>query len=176
MKAEAGDGWSNWDEDPAAPADRTVRVPPIDLPDGSVDEIYCGHLLEHFEPDEADALLRECSRVLVPGGRLGVVVPDTRAILWHYLTETHERVEVPEGRSWELDDLDAVCGVFLFSTCQPSRHRWAYDERTLDRALRRAGFLVGERIHPRRDPRHSVGAWWNLGFDAWKPTDRGGAG
>ena len=163
------DSWSNWDEDPETPADRHLHVPPIPLEDDSVTEIYCGHLLEHLEPREAHHLLQECLRVLVPGGRLGVVVPDTRAILEHYLRKDGERVEVPQGQWWELDDLDDVCAVFLYSTIQPSRHKWSYDGRTLTRALERAGFGIREMIDRWRDPRASTHNWYSLGIDAYKP-------
>ena len=168
-------GFENWDEDPETPADRHFHVPPIPLEDGTVEEIYAGHLLEHFEPDEADALLKECRRVLVPGGRLGVVVPDTRAVLARYLEQRHELVEVPQGQFWNLDDLDAVCAVFLYSTVQRSRHKWAYDGATLRRALVRNGFLLGGPIDPLNDPRLGTGRWWQFGIDATKPEVMGAA-
>jgi predicted SAM-dependent methyltransferase len=165
--------WENWDADLAVavrhPSVGHVPVPPIPLDDDSVEEIYCGHLLEHFEPAEADDLLRECRRVLVPGGRLGVVVPDTRRVLEHYLRQDGTVVEVPARVDWHLNDLDAVNAVFLYSTLQKSRHRWSYDRATLCHTLERAGFRLGSSIDPFHDPRHSCGAWWNLGQDAFKP-------
>jgi len=166
-------GWENWDEDPLTPADKHLRVPPIPLPDGSVAEIYMGHLLEHLEPVEADALLRECYRVLQPGATLGVVVPDTRWVLEQYLRQSGTRVEVPQGVFWELDDLDAVCAVFLYSTLQESRHRWAYDETTLRRALTRAGFRWVRAIDRWNDPRASSHNSWSLGWDCVKPGGPG---
>ena len=161
-------GYENWDEDPETPADRHYHVPPIPLADGSVEEVYMGHLLEHFEPEEADGLLSECRRVLVPGGRLGVVVPDTRAVLARYLEQRHEVAEWPQGVYRNLDDLDEVCALFLYSTVQRSRHRWAYDGATLRRALVRNGFLLTGEIRP-DDPRKSVHSWWDMGVDAVKP-------
>jgi predicted SAM-dependent methyltransferase len=161
-------GFVNIDEDELAQPDWLVRVPPIPAPDATADEIYCGHLLEHFEPDEADELLSECRRVLVPGGRLGVVVPDSRAVLARYLEQRHEVVEVPEGVYWNLDDLDSVCSVFLYSTVQRSRHKWAYDGATLRRALVRNGFRLEGEI-ARDDPRLSVPSWWDMGIQATKP-------
>jgi predicted SAM-dependent methyltransferase len=164
-----GQGWVNVDEDPETPADRHYHVPPIPYQDGAVAEIFAGHLLEHFEPQEADRFLQDCRRVLEPGGRLGVVVPDTRAVLARYLEQRHTWVEVPAGQQWNLDDLDAVCAAFLFSTIQPSRHKWAYDGATLRRALVRNGFLLGGPI-PDGDPRIAVPAWWNLSVQATRPV------
>jgi predicted SAM-dependent methyltransferase len=169
------EGWIDVDEDPAVHADWQVHVPPINLQDGEVDEIYCGHLLEHFDPTGAAALLAECYRVLVPGGRLGVVVPDTREVLRRYLDRGHAWVEVPQGQHWNLDDLDSVCAVFLYSTIQRSRHQWSYDAASLRRALERAGFVVTGEIHPYDDPRISVGAFYNLGLDSRKPVGEGAA-
>jgi predicted SAM-dependent methyltransferase len=162
-------GWENWDEDTRLPNVGHVRVPPIPLDDETVEEVYLGHLLEHFEPVEAAELLHECKRVLVPGGRLGVVVPDTKRVLEHYLRQNGAMVEVPQGRHWRLNDLDAVNAVFLYSTIQGSRHRWSYDRETLCRTLERAGFRLGACIDPYTDPRLSTPQWYNLGVDGFKP-------
>lgn len=162
-------GFESWDADPDVACDRHQRVPPIPLPEASVDEIYMGHLLEHFDPEAIGRLLRECRRVLVPGGRLGVVVPDTRKVLEHYLRQDGATVEVPQGVHWRLNDLDSVCAVFLYSTIQQSHHRWSYDRATLCRVLERAGFRLGASIDPYSDPRLSTPQWYNLGQDAFKP-------
>lgn len=49
---------------------------PLDYPDGSVDEIRCVHMLEHLSFGEAHDALAEWHRVLKPGGRLRISVPD----------------------------------------------------------------------------------------------------
>jgi predicted SAM-dependent methyltransferase len=46
------------------------------FPDGSFDFIYSEHFFEHLFADEAVALLRECHRLLKPGGVIRTVVPD----------------------------------------------------------------------------------------------------
>lgn len=53
----------HWDSD----------VDPIPFRDGSIDSIYAIHILEHVK--DPVGLLRECQRVLKPGGRLNVGVP-----------------------------------------------------------------------------------------------------
>ena len=46
------------------------------FPDGSVDEIYASHILEHFSHTNTEAVLREWGRALGPQGILYVGVPD----------------------------------------------------------------------------------------------------
>jgi len=52
--------------------------------DASVDFIYCSRVLEHLEEWEAVELLRECRRVLRPGGVLRLVVPDLLKMVKNY--------------------------------------------------------------------------------------------
>jgi predicted SAM-dependent methyltransferase len=48
----------------------------IPFPAGSFDLVYHSHVLEHFDLPGARSLLRECHRVLAPGGMIRVSVPD----------------------------------------------------------------------------------------------------
>lgn len=57
----------------------------LPFPDESFDAVYGSHVLEHLEPDAAMQLLRECHRVLRPGGIVRIVVPDLEAIARRYL-------------------------------------------------------------------------------------------
>ena len=54
-------GWTNLDADPAATADLYAMVPPIPFYDGSLDEIFIGHCLEHFTPETAAAQIGRAS-------------------------------------------------------------------------------------------------------------------
>ena len=161
-------GFVNLDQDPACAPDLVATVPPLPFPDGAAAEVWLCHVLEHYDYAGGQALLADCARVLAPGGQLGVVVPDTRAILQHWLAADGARAEFPEGHWWMLDDLDDVCGLFLYSTCQPSRHQWSYDAGTLRRALTRAGFRVTGEIDRYADPRLGTGQWFQCGWAAVK--------
>jgi predicted SAM-dependent methyltransferase len=44
--------------------------------DGSVEELYASHVLEHVPYAELPRTLREWHRVLVPGGKVMIAVPD----------------------------------------------------------------------------------------------------
>lgn len=52
---------------------------PLPFADGTVDAVYSSHFLEHIYLKEAEAILRECHRVLRPGGVLRLALPDGEA-------------------------------------------------------------------------------------------------
>lgn len=161
--------WINLDANPAMRADIHATVPPIPFEDEELDEIYAGHMLEHLDSKTARVFLSECYRCLKHGGRLGLVVPDTREIMRRWLNGAIDCVEFPENEYWAIDDLDAVCALFLYSTAQSSPHKWSYDSTTLARIMREAGFVDLCVIDRYRDPRISVGAWYQCGWDGAKP-------
>jgi predicted SAM-dependent methyltransferase len=152
--------------------DLVASVPPIPYPDDAVDEICAIHFLEHLDQPTGMEFLRECCRVLKPGGTVGIVVPDTRLIVTEYLKNTGLAVEEPNsgGRMRLMRDLDDVCAMFIFSTVQESHHQWAYDEHTLQRAMSRAGFGEFEEIDRFTDPRLGSGQWYQGGWSAKKPV------
>ncbi|MEM9693217.1 MAG: methyltransferase domain-containing protein [Myxococcota bacterium] len=57
----------------------------IPLPDQSCDAAYSSHMLEHLSRADAGAFLRECHRILKPGGVLRLVVPDLEQICREYI-------------------------------------------------------------------------------------------
>jgi hypothetical protein len=63
------------------PIDRKLGTEayPLQYADESVDEIRASHILEHFSFADAQAALREWTRVLKPGGRIRIAVPDLNA-------------------------------------------------------------------------------------------------
>ncbi len=165
-------GYVNIDSDPEVQPDLVATLPPLPYSDEEVDEVYAGHFLEHLGYEDGKTFLKECYRVLKPGGKLGVVVPDTREIVAHWLGGLSDIVEVPRGYFWPLADLDAVCHVFLYSDIQGSGHKWAYDKFTLQRAMQRAGFEEFREINRHFDPRLGGPAWYQCGWDSYKPRKR----
>ncbi len=160
----------NIDEDPAKPAELHCHVPPLPFDDASMDLVWSCHFLEHLEWGEAELFLQDAFRVLAPGGRCGIVVPDTREVMRRWLEGTIDAVEYPQGVWHQVADLDAVCALFLYSTVQASPHRWAYDLDTLARALTRAGFVELHEIDRYRDPRLGSGQWFQCGLEGSKPA------
>jgi len=58
---------------------------PFPWRDGSVDVIYTSNAIEHLKKRDGENCLRECARVLRPGGILRVVVPNLRGYVREYM-------------------------------------------------------------------------------------------
>ena len=158
----------NIDADPTKPADLHVAVPPLPFEDASLDTVWGYHFLEHLTFEDARVFMAESYRALAPGGKLGLVVPDTREIMRRWFEGSIDAVEYPVGVWHSVADLDAVCSLFLYSTIQESPHQWAYDEQTLGRLFVEAGFGDLKRIDRYRDPRIAKGAWYQFGIEGVK--------
>lgn len=79
-------GWVNIDfhsEHPEVQRVNLLRRLPFE--DGTFAAVYSSHVLEHFAPATAEALLRECHRVLKPGGILRTVLPDLETACREYV-------------------------------------------------------------------------------------------
>ena len=78
--------WVNLDITPAGSGvrqhDLRTRLP---FKEGEFEAVYHSHVLEHLPHSQALPFLRECHRVLAPGGILRVVVPDLEMIARLYL-------------------------------------------------------------------------------------------
>jgi predicted SAM-dependent methyltransferase len=68
-------GYLALDANLAMQPDLCARVPPIPLADESVEAIYCSHMLEHLDSDQASALIAEMWRVMLPGAVARIIVP-----------------------------------------------------------------------------------------------------
>jgi len=76
------DGWLNTDVVPnhgsVVYLDATRRFP---FDDDTFDYIMSEHMIEHVEYQAAQIMLRECARVLKPGGRVRFATPDLQVLL-----------------------------------------------------------------------------------------------
>jgi predicted SAM-dependent methyltransferase len=103
----------------------------------SVDAIAAEHLFEHLTFDQGVALMRECLRVLAPGGVLRISVPDLERYVASYLGQDDLIDQVRPGRRTRALALGEV--FFLYG------HQCMYDFETLERACTEAGFATVER-------------------------------
>jgi hypothetical protein len=86
--------WINLDASPVSPeviaCDITGGLP---FDDASFDAVYGSHVLEHLEPEVALGVLRDCHRILKPGGILRIAVPDLEAIARLYVSSLESAIE-----------------------------------------------------------------------------------
>jgi len=151
------EGWLNTDlHDYGRPAELVyldVRKP-FPLPDASFDFVYSEHMLEHLTYDEGHRCLRECLRVLRPGGTIRIATPSLERIAGLYDGGDLEARYV----RWAVETLDPevdapLPGVVVNNFFHSWGHRFIYDPQTLRHALRQAGFVdieerpVGELEH-----------------------------
>jgi predicted SAM-dependent methyltransferase len=78
--------WINLDVVPAHPSVHPLDLrQPFPIPDSTCDAVYHSHVLEHFSKSGAPLFLRECFRILKPGGIIRIAVPDLEQIARLYL-------------------------------------------------------------------------------------------
>lgn len=164
---------------------------PLPFPEGCVGYIYVEHFFEHLKypgttdsngwtledaacPSEALSFLRECFRVLIPGGTLDIVVPDAEMIVTEYVHR--HRDGFPAYPWWGPSWCDTPMHVVNYVFRQGHEHQYAYDGETLARLLETTGFTEVARrdFDPEMDaPNHQIGSLCMLarkpGADAHSP-------
>jgi SAM-dependent methyltransferase len=100
----------------------------LPLPAESVAEIFCSHALEHMGYAEHGPALREWLRVLQPGGKLTVVVPnmDYVATVWLHGGDRHYAEQI----------------MFGGQTREGDYHLSGFRPADIEAALTSAGFTV----------------------------------
>jgi glycosyltransferase involved in cell wall biosynthesis/predicted SAM-dependent methyltransferase len=151
-------GWLNTDLHPDIYPDRRDEIFFLDatrrfpIPDASFDYVFSEHQIEHVAEKEARQMLRECFRVVVPGGRIRIATPDLAAIValyeepfdpvkQHYVTWVSTKLDA------QLRTEAARCYVVnqMFTAYG---HRFVYDEAALRALLEDAGFTDVTRHAP----------------------------
>lgn len=69
----------------------------VPLDDDSCDAVFNSALLEHFRPEDAGKFVRECHRILRPGGILRIGVPDLENLARLYLHQLERAVAGQRG-------------------------------------------------------------------------------
>jgi predicted SAM-dependent methyltransferase len=151
----------DWPENTRS-VDLTKAIPE---PDDAAEAIFSSHMLEHVRPEQAEFILRECFRVLRPGGVIRIAVPDLRRAAERYLDGDAEFFRGADGRP--------MADLFVESLHLRTRpkgnaierllrrvlrtdeggHRWMYDGDSMSRRLGDAGFR-DIRIRRFRDSSH----------------------
>ena len=135
-----------------------IRSMPM-FEDNSAEYIVLHHCLEHVGLGELDDGIRECYRILTPGGSLIVTVPDLSELTKAWLRGT-------------IDDYTFCVNLYgAYMGDESDRHRWAYTGKTLAEALRKAeeGWSEIKSFDWRPIEQSSIAKdFWILGVEAVK--------
>lgn len=120
---------------------------PMPFPAGRFTAVYSSHTVEHLYRAQAGQLVRECFRVLQPGGVCRLVLPDLQAAVRRYLARLEGSAGGEAG--------DQFMEELLMHPASPPRgplgwyhrvlafhqHKWMYDAASLRQMFTEAGFV-----------------------------------
>lgn len=182
------DGWLSTDIAPRSDAviflDATERFP---FDDGVFDYVYGEHMIGQFSWEGALFVLRECRRILKPGGTVRMASPDLEVLLGLYGTPS------PAGEKyikWVTDTF--LTGVTVYEPAFVINYafgewgnRFVYDGNLMQLALREAGFtniaryahgesrhpdLQGIECHGRNIANEEIAAFETMVFEGERPA------
>jgi len=134
-------GWTSVD---IGDADEQVDLSEFPWPwkSGKVEEILASHIIEHFRKDVAIKFVKECYRILKPGGVLHIAVPDMDKFVECNLTKDWSPLG---GYPWT--DFNWFFGGDDIREHNPyQRHKYAYNFETLAYILQYVGFSKIRRV------------------------------
>lgn len=155
-------GFINTDIDPSVNPDEVIDALNMPYEDNSIDEIYAGHFLEHLNWDEGQEFLKKCFDILVPGGKISIVVPDFSMMVKTYLAEKSLLKDLNDLSIYSYGQKDNVGGD------SPTLHKYCYDYWLLERALLKTGFKHTEKM-PLDHPYYVASTPLQVGCSGIKP-------
>ena len=140
------------DIDPAAAPDIVASITDMaPVADGTMDALWSSHNLEHLDPHEVPKALREFLRVLKPGGRLLLAVPDLQAVAQRV---AEDRFDDPLylSNAGPILPLDVIYGygAAIAAGNRFMAHRTGFTARMLGQTQQEVGFAP---VAVRRDER-----------------------
>jgi predicted SAM-dependent methyltransferase len=137
-------GWLNTDLLPNSSEvvylDATRRFP---FKDDTFDYVYSEHMIEHIEYDSALFMLRECFRVLRPGGKIRMSTPDLRVLAGLLSNEKTpaETFYVDWMTTKFVPEANSCKEVFLINNAfRAWGHQFLYDRETIEMTMKKVGF------------------------------------
>lgn len=117
---------------------------PFPFADGVFDYIYSEHMIEHISWHDGLCMLRECKRVLRPGGTIRIATPDLRVLVGLYNGDpmSERYVHWITDRSAILRQMPSYkTGFVINNAFRDWGHQFVYDGEVLEMTLSEAGFV-----------------------------------
>lgn len=126
--------------------DGTKRFP---IPDASIDYVFSEHMIEHIPYPAACAMLKECFRVIKPGGRIRLATPDLDKYMDLRTRDLSEvqRAYIEWNTKTFLPPDTPVAPIFVINNqFRNYGHQFLFDETCLRDAISKAGFVDIKRM------------------------------
>jgi predicted SAM-dependent methyltransferase len=116
----------------------------LPFPDNSVDFIYSSHFLEHFQTSEIKSILKECYRILKPGGKISACIPDASIYINAY-TRNEELDQTFWIRYLPAADINSKIDFINYIGHMNGEHKHLFDLENLIAIHKTCGFQSTKR-------------------------------
>lgn len=114
----------------------------------SVNIIYCGQMIEHFNPVyEVPKFLSECYRILVPGGLIRLTTPDLDLLIQSYLNGQMDKFSIEQPAFYKNEDPSTQLSFLMYGACGPNctwdnyeGHMFLFTKKSMTNMLQKNGF------------------------------------
>ena len=119
---------------------------PFNFKNESVDIVYSSHTFEHLTYEETTFVLKECYRILKPGGLIRVIVPDFQIFIDDYLENKAKDPSLAAFKFhqtsgyFEIPVPNTFKGLLKFYFKRKNNHAFLYDKAGLHYQFDKAGF------------------------------------
>jgi predicted SAM-dependent methyltransferase len=131
--------WITLDESPGCDVIWDLRRG-LPFRDSTARVIYSSHLLEHIPVSSQSSFLKECLRVLKPGGEFSICVPNARLFIQAYVSGYYfERPIDSVNKFWP--ETSSLIDQVNYVAYMGGLHNCLFDEENLVNLLERNGFV-----------------------------------
>lgn len=130
---------------------------PLKIQDECVDGILCEHTMEHLTYSHNAELMKECYRILKPGGVIRIIVPDVSLFAKNYVEDNrewfakYEAVMLNNTTSEERNQREFHTPMQAISfVTQEYHHVACWDYETMKFYLEKSGFVNIEKVEHRQ--------------------------
>lgn len=127
----------------------------LPVEDNAYDEVYSSHTIEHFGWRETKDVLIEWLRVLKPGGRLEIVLPDFYRLWKNLITQR----DLPKSEKWGGGPVDSAFVAYVTGGGQDyheNTHLAHYTDKWYRKTLEELGCTVEIKYHGKDHPSPSI--------------------
>jgi predicted SAM-dependent methyltransferase len=144
------------------------------LPDATFEYVFAEHFIEHFDFEQGSFILRECNRVLVPGGKIRLSTPDLKKLVDIYKNENPivTRSKLLERHNRINNKQLKTMAQYFYDMYRMWGHKFIYDFQTLKMLLMESGFNKVTQVkfgesrdkNLRKLERHADVKWMKSGY------------